>query len=785
MIPNSAALRIMRRILSYPALLAQLVLALSYSASAEGIRLGGPEAYKLSWDTRSLQVADLNNNSLADLALINNSNSRIDFLMQQPKNGKQEPFLRGLRPDRWEPVLDDTRFRRESIGITGAAYSLLLADFNQNGLVDMVYTGADPALSVRYQLKEGGFSEPATYNRFSAVTWDRSLATLELTEKGATDLLVLARGEILLFRQGEDGLSLDPEIIPLTDDAYALTLADVNGDGKKDILYVVDHPTYPLRLRLQDEGGKFGPEYAFDARILRGNFLSLPTGPPENDPAPQFAYLERRTNHLKTVALVRTPETITGLDSIQPRIYPVQKGEGRASYAVGIFDHDETTSVVAAHPSSSNLALYRKKPGGDFLPPVQFPSLTGITEMAVTESSTPGKDALLLFSQSENFIGITEMTDEGRFHFPRPLPLGGEPVAFTTGIGIKDSDTDGILVLTRKGREYSWKIVRNKDGSSRDFEIINETVLEDVRRPPESILLADLNGDGRQEWILIVPREPARIFSYDNEGTIKEIAVQSSIRRSLLNDLNRSRINIGDPVGDGRDRLLVSGQGFVRSLFLDSNGELLVEDQFNTRSGSDRIAAPLFTDINGNGIQDLLLYETKEGVLQWLSRDKDGVYRYHDSKKVGPIQIANLPSVLSTEADIGLILWGNDRFWHIPFQEKGWKLQHLFTYETDLRNTNYSLFTTGFLRPGDPFDFAVLDGSQNILEIIGVQSKDTWASLLHFPVFDRNIHHQGRSGTSHEPREIVLADVTGNELDDILLLVHDRLLLYPNEGKSE
>jgi hypothetical protein len=32
-----------------------------------------------------------------------------------------------------------------------------------------------------------------------------------------------------------------------------------------------------------------------------------------------------------------------------------------------------------------------------------------------------------------------------------------------------------------------------------------------------------------------------------------------------------------------------------------------------------------------------------------------------------------------------------------------------------------------------------------------------------------------------EPREALVADVTGDGLNDLLVLVHDRILLYPQE----
>jgi hypothetical protein len=48
-------------------------------------------------------------------------------------------------------------------------------------------------------------------------------------------------------------------------------------------------------------------------------------------------------------------------------------------------------------------------------------------------------------------------------------------------------------------------------------------------------------------------------------------------------------------------------------------------------------------------------------------------------------------------------------------------------------------------------------------------------------VFEQNLHYQGRTGSNVEPREVVIADLTGDGKLDFALLVHDRILFYPQE----
>jgi hypothetical protein len=57
-----------------------------------------------------------------------------------------------------------------------------------------------------------------------------------------------------------------------------------------------------------------------------------------------------------------------------------------------------------------------------------------------------------------------------------------------------------------------------------------------------------------------------------------------------------------------------------------------------------------------------------------------------------------------------------------------------------------------------------------------------------FKVFEAHPHGRDRQGpammrgpTSGEPRQVTVADVTGDNKPDLILLVHDRIILYPQD----
>jgi len=79
-------------------------------------------------------------------------------------------------------------------------------------------------------------------------------------------------------------------------------------------------------------------------------------------------------------------------------------------------------------------------------------------------------------------------------------------------------------------------------------------------------------------------------------------------------------------------------------------------------------------------------------------------------------------------------------------------------------------------------ELVTLDPDGSVVEILARdETAKAWTSRLHFKVFETDEHFQGRRGESLEPREAIVADVTGDGKKDLLLLVHDRVLVYPQK----
>ena len=748
---------------------------------------GPPTVIKLDWDTRSLRSGDINGDGLNDLLLVNNDRGRIDFLLRRGEGEPPPTMGRAVRKNRWEPVLEDALFQEENLVTGFPLFAVVAGDWNGDGLTDVAYTAEDTPLSIRYQMPEGGFADPVVFERFEPVPWTSTLKAGDADGDGKDDLLVLGKENILLFRQGEEGLPVNPDMIRLTaGDAYGLDLADIDRDGRADLLYTAGSGSHAWRIRLQEESGDFGPEQAFDLRIGPGLVHTLRGSAGKS---PVFAYIAQHSGSINLFELRRRKAADGGFEDARPLIYPTSAGKAPASYAYGDFDGDGSGELAAADPSESSILLYRQEGDWNFRPPQSFPSLLGISELvAVPGGNGEGHD-LAVFSGKENFAGLSRMTGEGRLAFPVPLPVEGEIQTIAAG----SFSADGpplLFVVTKEGRGYRLVVLERGGDHPSAFRPIRDEAIPDVKRSPSGLMVFDLSGDGRTEIVLLAPREPARIFRLPPAGEIDEedageaenaalieLSAGSSIRKSMLNDLARNRLGFGDVDGDGSEEMIVAADGYARAVGLDAEDRFVILDQFNARSPGDAVQIPAVVDADGDGAGELLLYDDS-GTIQRLARDEDGVIRYRDSADVGRLDVRG---VLGDDGPRSsrLLIFGTDRFWVLPLSAGDWEKVALASYETDLLDVSPTELALPTTRGGPPHPIVALDGRRNVIELLEWTPPDDWTSLLHFTVFEKNLHYRGRTGAPMEPREVLLDDLTGDGTPDLVVLVHDRILVYP------
>ena len=54
---------------------------------------------------------------------------------------------------------------------------------------------------------------------------------------------------------------------------------------------------------------------------------------------------------------------------------------------------------------------------------------------------------------------------------------------------------------------------------------------------------------------------------------------------------------------------------------------------------------------------------------------------------------------------------------------------------------------------------------------------------MRFKTFEQKSYQEGEKGSksSVEPRDMAVADVTGDGKNDLVILIHDRIIIYPQD----
>lgn len=148
---------------------------------------------------------------------------------------------------------------------------LSAADFNHDGRTDVAHRD-EYSFSVRLQTSRGVFSRARTYK---PVPIDGSLFPVadmtvgDVTGDGRPDVITDSLANrpwsgVEVFAGTGSGTFRAPVVYPTLDNPVGMTVADLNGDGRKDL--VIDHDGWDaIGVMLQTSRGTFAPETLYPA----------------------------------------------------------------------------------------------------------------------------------------------------------------------------------------------------------------------------------------------------------------------------------------------------------------------------------------------------------------------------------------------------------------------------------------------------------------------------------------------------------------------------------------
>ena len=292
---------------------ATVALCLSFSAVAGTVTntfgFSGHEIFPVDQQINQLHVADLDGDGLNDLIVANNLHSKITLLynLTGKTNRAAAAAARKLELNELPP---DSRFRIDSLPSDERIAALAVTDLNGDGRPDLAYFGDAKDLMVRYNLGTNGWSEPKRWHFDDGRMDANALVTGDLNGDGLTDVALLGdNGAVYFLAQQQDHTLAEPVKIPYSGTPKAIQIADVDGDGRNDLVFVDFDNAAPFRVRLQNAAGQLGPELYFKAPVIRSFWLDNLAGDRTN----YLAVVVQATGRAEVSQFTRKPaETLSG-----------------------------------------------------------------------------------------------------------------------------------------------------------------------------------------------------------------------------------------------------------------------------------------------------------------------------------------------------------------------------------------------------------------------------------------------------------------------------------------
>lgn len=495
------------------------------------------------------------------------------------------------------------------IAIANSNYSAAAAgDFNGDGKLDLILStpnfGSGATLAVLLGNGDGSFQSPATYN----VPSGPYLVVGDFNGDGKPDITTAGGSTISVLINGGNGTFGIPINETLTGNIQALAAADVNGDGKLDLLVPFGGATAGVAVLAGNGNGTFGT-----ATVYTNNLLS--------QFGTSFAISDFNSDGKLDLALTNSTDDgvaiLVGNGDGTFQSPPLLYSGGLSPSGIATLDvnGDGKPDLVVAGSSGTtaakgSLTILLNHGDGTFPAGVPNPTAINPGTAVVGDFNGDGKPDIAVTSVT-NTNGVTGTPVSGAisallgngdvtFKTHRDSPTQNFPLAIAEG----DFSGDGIPDLvaienTPAGSQILATWIGNGDGTFTEVPGPSLTGMN-------SVAVGDFNKDGKLD-VAAVGINQTNVFVFLGNGDGSFAAPTTYAVGAMSTSPPNHNVLTGDFSGDGKLDLAVATDNGIAILLGNGDGSF----QTSTLLPPIAPSAPeeellALADFNGDGKLDIL-----------------------------------------------------------------------------------------------------------------------------------------------------------------------------------
>ena len=201
--------------------------------------------------------------------------------------------------------------------------------------------------------------------------------------------MLLGENCVYFLPQKEDHSLGEPQKFPISGSVKSIQVVDIDGDGRSDLLLVNWEERNPFRFRLQKPDSSLGPEIYFSMAPIRSYWADNL----EANKKTQVITIAQNSGRAQVSEFTPGPaEQLSGsFRQGQFQVWPLpHTDKARRGLLWADVNGDGLLDLLVAEPENGQLSIYLQQPDGSLAAPKTFPTLAGVTDLAVADWNGDG-----------------------------------------------------------------------------------------------------------------------------------------------------------------------------------------------------------------------------------------------------------------------------------------------------------------------------------------------------------------------------------------------------------